>query len=284
MGNAVATDLEILRNQPLVSVCLPVFNGERYLPEAIASILAQHHRNIELIISDDASTDHSWNILLTIRDSRLILRRNGRNIGPEHNWNQVLKAAKGKYVKLFHQDDILDPDCISRQVEALENFPDSVFAFCSRRIIDSDGRRLFTRASPWNDRSVSADEVFRACLKAGTNIIGEPSSVLFRNAIASRTGGFDGNLPFVIDLDYWFRLMEHGSAYCMKTSLMSFRITSGQWSAAIGWDRSAQFISFMEKLIKSGCFHAGRWQAARGRMMARLNNLSRAFLYYVLAR
>jgi glycosyltransferase involved in cell wall biosynthesis len=283
MGNSISNILGGSPNLPLVSICLPVFNGEKFLKDAIASILAQSYRNLELLVCDDASTDNSWALLQTIHDPRLILHRNDRNMGPELNWNKILWEAKGKYVKLFHQDDLLDPECIARQVEALEAFPNAVFAFCSRNIIRCDGGRIFSRTVPWSEGLVSADEVFRACVKAGTNIVGEPSSVLFRYDIAKKAGGFDGKIPFLIDLNYWLRLMEYGSAYCIRKPLASFRIGPRQWSAAIGWQQSGQFISFIDPLIKSGCFQLGWSHVVRGRMMARFNSLLRAFIYRLLA-
>jgi glycosyltransferase involved in cell wall biosynthesis len=283
MGNSISNILGGSQNLPLVSICLPVFNGEKFLKDAIASILTQSYRNLELLVCDDASTDNSWALLQTIHDPRLILHRNDRNMGPELNWNKILWEAKGKYVKLFHQDDLLDPECIARQVEALEAFPNAVLAFCSRNIIRSDGGRLFSRTVPWSEGLVSANEVFNACVKAGTNIVGEPSSVLFRYDIAQKTGGFDGKIPFLIDLNYWLRLMEYGSAYCIKKPLTSFRIGPRQWSAAIGWQQSGQFISFIDPLIKSGCFQVGLHHVVRGRMMARFNSLLRALFYRLLA-
>lgn len=270
--------------EPLVSVCLPVFNGEHYLAEAVRSILAQTHRNFELLIFDDASTDASWPLLNTFHDPRLVLHRNDRNRGPERNWNQAMAAAKGRYIKLFHQDDLLAPDCLARQVEALEGAPEAVLTFCSRNIIRSNGTRLMSRAASWPEGLIAAPDLVRECVKAGTNLIGEPSAVLFRRESAARTGGFDGSIPYLIDLDYWVRLMEHGSAYCMKLPLASFRISSHQWSVAIGRQQSQQFIAFMDRLTDMDRFHLGLLIQLRGRLMARMNGLLRAMMYYLVVR
>jgi glycosyltransferase involved in cell wall biosynthesis len=237
---------------PLVSVCLPVYNGARFLEAAVQSVLAQTYPHFELQVFDDASTDGSWELLQGIRDPRITLHRNERNLGPEANWNQALAAARGKYIKLFHQDDLLAPECLEKQVRALEDHPAAVLAFCRRHIIRPDGRRLMTRGGPWGTGLVSASQAFRRCLLAGTNLIGEPSAVLFRSEAGKRIGGFDGSIPYLIDLDFWLRLMDAGDAWSIGEPLASFRISSGQWSAALSRRQSQAFSQFMMKVLASG--------------------------------
>ena len=267
--------------RPLVSICLPVYNGEAHLAEAVGSILAQTYTNLELLVFDDASTDESCAWLRTVQDPRLTLRRNERNLGPEANWNQALAAAQGKYIKLFHQDDLLVPQCLEAQVQALESRPEAVLTFCSRTIIHADGRRFMKRQVPWPDGPLPAADLVAACIKAGTNLIGEPSAVLFRRDASARAGGFDGSIPYLIDLDYWVRLMAYGDALCLQAALVSFRLSCGQWSATIGRQQSRQFITFLEKLRQTRV--APGWPALlRGRLMARANGLLRALVYRCL--
>jgi glycosyltransferase involved in cell wall biosynthesis len=264
---------------PLVSICLPVYNGDPFLADAVASVLAQTHRDFELLIFDDASTDGCLARLGCIKDPRLTIHRNLSNLGPEANWNQAMAAAKGRYIKLFHQDDLLAPDCLALQVEVLEQFPEAALAFCGRTILRSDGRPFLVRTPPWPEGLVQAQGLLRACIRAGTNLIGEPSAVLFRKASAEAAGKFDGSIPYLIDLDYWMRLLAQGPAYCLKRPLASFRISSRQWSAAIGQQQSRQFIAFQEKIAGQGRFQLDRWTLLRGRLMANLNGLLRALVH-----
>jgi hypothetical protein len=269
---------------PQVSICLPVFNGERYLAEAIRSILAQTYRNFELLIFDDFSIDTSPSILKSFDDPRIQLARNIENLGPERNWNKALLAASGKYVKLFHQDDLLDRHCLSREVAALENCPTAVIAFCSRTIIRPDGTRILDRSAPWPEGEVDAETILHECILSGTNLIGEPSAVLFRTEVARKVGLFNGLFPYVIDLDYWVRLLEHGSGYCLKSPMASFRISASQWSAAIGRRQSRQFMDFLDMLATTGRCKIDARTKFRGRVMAFRNQILRMLVYRLMLR
>lgn len=267
---------------PLVSVCLPVYNGARFLGPAVASVLAQTHADFELRVFDDASTDGSWELLQGIRDSRLILHRNARNLGPEANWNQALAAARGKYIKLFHQDDLLAAECLEKQVRALEDHPEAALTFCRRYIVRPDARRLLTRGGPWATGPVHGSQAFRRCLLAGTNLIGEPTAVLMRSDVLSQSGGFDGSIPYLIDLDLWLRLMEYGSAWSIGEPLVSFRISSGQWSVALISRQSQAFNQFTQKMLASGRYQASVLDRARGALAANLNAIMRGWVYRLL--
>lgn len=274
----------ISEQTPLVSVCLPVFNGERYLEEAMRSLMAQTYTNFELIIFDDASIDSSWPILKSFNDPRILLSRNDRNLGPEGNWNQALAAASGKYMKLLHQDDLLAPDCLAMEVTVLESCPTAVLAFCSRTVISPVGTRIIERSAPWHEGVVDAGTILQGCIRSGTNLVGEPSAVLFRTEVARKVGIFDGQIPYVIDLDYWLRLLEHGSGYCLKAPLASFRISPSQWSATIGRRQSRQFTDFLNKLTTTGRCRIGKMSMFRGRMMAVWNQILRMLVYRLLLR
>ena len=271
-----------VKQNPLVSICLPVFNGERYLTEAIHSILAQTYQNFELLVFDDVSIDSSWSILKSFNDPRLRLSRNNENLGPAGNWNQALAAASGKYVKLFHQDDILDKHCIAREVAALEECPTAVLTFCSRTIIRPDGTRILDRLVPWPEGEVEYRNILQKCIVSGTNQIGEPSAVLFRKEVARKVGCFDGSIPYVIDLDFWVRLLEHGNGYCLKPPMVSFRISPSQWSAAIGRRQSRQFMEFLSMLVLTGRFQIGAMARLRARVMASLNQVGRLLIYLLI--
>ncbi|MBI3131285.1 MAG: glycosyltransferase family 2 protein [Acidobacteria bacterium] len=265
-------------SRPLVSVCIPVYNGASCLEEAVRSVLAQSFPDLEVLVFDDGSTDGSWGILQGIRDPRLICRRNTRNLGPQGNWNQAIGAARGKYVKLFHQDDLLAPDCLERQVATLEEHPEVVLAFCRREIIRPDGRKLFNRGAPWPDGPVVAPEAARACALRGSNLLGEPSALLMRNTVVRVTGGFDASIPYLVDLDYWLRLMAHGPAWYDDRALASFRVSRRQWSARIGMGQGAEFAAFMDRLAE-GPLRGQPLARALGRAMGHVQGLLRFLLY-----
>jgi len=211
-----------------------------------------------------------------------MLSRNNQNLGPEGNWNQALAAASGKYVKLFHQDDILDKCCIAREVAALEECPTAVITFCSRTIICPDGTRILDRLVPWPEGEVESKAILQRCIVSGTNLIGEPSAVLFRTKVARKVGGFNGLIPYVIDLDFWVRLLEHGPGYCLKSPMVSFRISPSQWSAAIGRRQSHQFMEFISMLVATGRCQIGAMTRFRARVMAVRNQALRMLVYRLM--
>ena len=128
---------------PRVSVGLPVYNGERYLRLAIDSILAQTFEDFELIISDNASTDHTEEICreYAARDPRVIYIRQPRNRGGAWNFNHVVELARGEYLKWAAHDDVLAPTFLKECVAALDRLPGTVLASPRTVKIDESGKR-----------------------------------------------------------------------------------------------------------------------------------------------
>ncbi len=124
---------------PLVSIVIPTFNRLHYLPYAIKSALAQSYQNIEVIVSDDASTADVQGLVTSFSDSRLRYRRNVSNIGQALNNLAAFKEAKGKYVANLHDDDIWEPTFLEKLIPPLESNDDAVLAFSNHFIMDSDG-------------------------------------------------------------------------------------------------------------------------------------------------
>src|SRR5690349_2607469 len=127
--------------RPLVSICLPCFNGERFIRETLESVLNQTFKDFEVIIVDDYSTDRTLSVIQAFADSRIKVLQNGRNLGMGANWQKVLSCSRGKYVKLLGQDDLLSPECLSRQVTVLEHPANEkvVLTACKRTVVDSKG-------------------------------------------------------------------------------------------------------------------------------------------------
>ncbi len=126
---------------PRLSIGLPVYNGERYLGEAIESVLDQTYEDYELIISDNASTDQTASICKQFRnqDSRIRYFRQAKNIGLAPNHNFVISQARGKFFKFAHHDDLSAPELVARCVDALDRHPEAVLAYTGSAVIDSAG-------------------------------------------------------------------------------------------------------------------------------------------------
>ncbi len=126
---------------PLVSVGLPVYNGERYLAAAIESILGQTYPHLELIICDNCSTDSTPEICRRFQeaDGRVRFFRNAANLGVSRNFNLTVEKATGKYFRWSADDDLLAPEYLERCVDALERDNGLVLCHCTVRVIDADG-------------------------------------------------------------------------------------------------------------------------------------------------
>lgn len=126
---------------PKVSIGLPVYNGERYLRNAIESILAQTFTDFELILSDNASTDSTPAICqeYAAKDSRIRYVRNQQNIGGINNYNQTINLSRGQYFHLAAHDDLLAPESLARCVAILETRPAFVLCYSAVRTIDEAG-------------------------------------------------------------------------------------------------------------------------------------------------
>jgi glycosyltransferase involved in cell wall biosynthesis len=266
----------------MISVCIPTYCGDSHLGNAIQSVLAQDYPDFELVIIDDNSPDQTASVVSRYQDDRIRYIKNATNLGPEGNWNRCLEEAQGKYFKLLPQDDVLESDCLSRQVEILECDSEHSFAlvFCSRKIINHQSRVLTKRGYPVSVQGqIPGQRVIRQCIRHGTNLIGEPGGVMFRKSLAEKTGFFDGSICYIIDLDYWFRLLLNGDAYYLDAPLVSFRVSQGSWSVAIGTKQSHDFNRFIDRCneIQEYKFHI--MDVFIGHVMAKLNNFLRLVFY-----
>jgi glycosyltransferase involved in cell wall biosynthesis len=132
---------EDLGAAPTVSICLPVFNGENYLSEAVESMLAQTFGDFELVITDNASTDRTEEICrkFAAADSRVKYHRNEKNVGGARNQAIAVELACGRLVRLSAHDDKMAPTHLEECVAVLEQRPDAVIVFTSTVVLDEVG-------------------------------------------------------------------------------------------------------------------------------------------------
>jgi glycosyltransferase involved in cell wall biosynthesis len=267
---------------PLISVCIPTYRGAAHLPAAIDSVLEQTLSDFELVIIDDNSPDQTAEIVSAYSDSRIRYLRNSVNLGPEGNWNRCLAEARGTYFKLLPQDDLLYPQSLARQAAVLDADTDSHIAlvFGARDIVDCAGRIITRRGYPHGrNGALAAHELIRRCVRHGTNLIGEPGGVLFRKATADSVGYFDGSIPYVIDLDYWVRLLSYGEGYYLSDPVSAFRVASSSWSVAIGNSQSTEYSRFIAKVQGISGIEITLLDSLVGKLLAHVNNILRLIFY-----
>ena len=115
-------------NNPLVSICIPAYNGANYINKCITACLAQTYDQIEIIVCDDCSTDNTFALVneWVQKDNRVKVYRNASNLGLVGNWNATLSYASGEYIKWLFQDDWMEPNAIAEFVEAAKNGHDLI--------------------------------------------------------------------------------------------------------------------------------------------------------------
>lgn len=151
-------------NTPLVSVVMPAYNAEKYIYEAILSILNQTYENIELIVIDDASKDRTYSIIKQFSDNRIIIEKNETNKGIAYTTNKAIKLANGKYIALMDDDDIAFPERIEYQVKFLEKNNDIDILGGRSEDIDESGAHIRYGGMPrTNPNYIKALLLFR-CL------------------------------------------------------------------------------------------------------------------------
>lgn len=132
---------DLSHDAPLVSIGLPVYNGERFIARSVRSVLDQEFSDFELIISDNGSTDASIEIIEreAAGDTRVVILRSDTNRGAAWNYNNAFDHARGRYFRWHADDDWFEPTLIGKLVDALEHDPDAVVAHSWTRFVDDDG-------------------------------------------------------------------------------------------------------------------------------------------------
>ena len=217
---------------PLASICIPVRNGERFLAQALQSVLQQTFGDCEIVVVDNASTDGTAALVeKLIADNPgapLRLFRNERNIGLVANFNACLTHARGKYVKFLCADDLLLPSCIESMVHVLDNHPCVSLVAGGRLIIDEAGTRIGIQRYAGTQETVPGKEAINRCL-FGANYIGEPTAVMFRRDSALR--GFREEFSHLMDMEMWFHLLEQGDLAILPEPLCAIRRHAAQMTA-----------------------------------------------------
>lgn len=208
---------------PQVSVCIPSYNGEEYIAEAIESILRQSLHDLELIVADDGSTDRTLDVVTSIADPRIRVHCDGSRRGIPGNWNRCLDLARGTYVCVFHQDDIMHPDNLYRKVQILEADLSVTMVHSAIEIVMTDG---LTPLSNWvegacDDVVADGDAYFRKLLFRG-NLVCAPSVVAPRRTWMD-VGGFDEQLGYACDYEMWMKMCVGGRVAFLREPLIRYR-------------------------------------------------------------
>jgi len=216
---------------PRVSVCIPTYNYANFISAAIESVLNQRFGDFEVIVQDDCSSDNSEEVIRGfLSDPRVKFGRNECNLGLAANWNLCLRKAGGQYIKYVFADDLLaSRDALTEMVRLLDSDRDISLVACSRNIIDARSVLLRVESSFDKDLIAPGTSIINKCLYHSRNLIGEPTTAMFRKDQAER--GFNEGYEHLLDMEMWFHLLEKGKFAYVNRPLCSFRVHPAQKTA-----------------------------------------------------
>jgi glycosyltransferase involved in cell wall biosynthesis len=209
-------------------------------------VLAQDFRDAEVLISDDGSTDDSAEIIkkYAARDARVRWWKNSRNLGLTENANVCLRAARGEYIKFVHQDDkLLSALAIKKMVAALDENPAAALTGSRQHLTGTTSRpTIFSNRSG----CFEGRRMIVTCLEQNTNLIGQPTLVMFRQRLARR--GFDERFTSSMDFEMWCHLLEQGDYAYLHEPLATWRVHQNHRTARARANGSLahEHLQFME--------------------------------------
>jgi glycosyltransferase involved in cell wall biosynthesis len=227
---------------PEVTIAIPVYNGAENIAETLASITAQSFSDFELLVVDDGSSDASLDIVARLADPRVRIVR-FENAGIATNFERCIEHARGRYLKVLPQDDLLHPDCLAVSMELIRRCKSPALVFTRRDI-------LWNPADPWAARWMKRYEVVDRFLQPldavndgpellrrwgaadmlTRNCIGEPVATLFPVELARSIGGFSKAMGQNMDFQLWIRLMARGDVGFSERKLCTFRLHASNTS------------------------------------------------------
>lgn len=278
-------------SQPLVSILVPTFNGEKHLLECLESISQQTYQEFEVVIVDDCSCDATFDIAESVasKDRRVRLYRNDRNHGLVGNWNRCIDLAYGKWIKFAFQDDILEAKCLESLISSIDS--NSLLAFCRRSFIFDEGTPPET--IDYYRSHINSETLFGEGVKfvspkmvceaatdhLGVNFFGEPTASLIHRSAFEVYGRFDESLIMICDTEFWVRVASHSGFSYVPETLAQFRVHGGSTSAK-NFARRRYRMQLDGILLMRAYLHGQQYKAFRSvlRRSGRLHVLRSKFL------
>ena len=202
----------------LVSVVVPAFNRPSLLHRAIMSVIDQTHRNLEILVVDDGSTEDVRSLLKDFSDDRINYLRHEINKGVSAARNTGTRHSHGEYIAFLDSDDEWLPDKIKSQLEDLRKKTPSYHAsYCGREEYDDEKMKVIERSEFVRDGSLLSELLFRNC-------VGTASSVLMQKECLNRLGGFDEKMHADEDWELWINFSRYYSFAFLDVPLVRYHI------------------------------------------------------------
>ena len=220
-------------NDPLVSICIPVFNAGTTISRTLDSILGQTYQNLEIIVVDNLSTDETLERVREFSDPRIRIVENPVHFDcGEGNWNTCFAHANGEFIALFHADDMYSPDMVARQVDTFIKFPSVMGVFTNAAMIDDHDKVINLFSLP---PKIAGDTLYGylellPMILEYDNFFLCPSAMI-RGNLYKRLAPFRfDRFGYSSDLDMWLRVTKTGPVMFLKDRLLNYRIGTTGWS------------------------------------------------------
>ncbi|MBN2766693.1 MAG: glycosyltransferase [Paludibacteraceae bacterium] len=254
--------------KPLVTICIPTYNGEKYILDALNSALEQTYRPIEIVVSDDNSKDNTLKIIknrCANTDINIsIYSHHPQGIG--ENWNNCINNANGEYIKFLFQDDVIEPNCIDELIKPFFENKSLGLSFCKRNFIVE--YRDNEKTNEWINQyqnlhlhwtNLKQHQKGTQLLKdiklldLPRNKVGEPTAVLLKKSVFEKVGMFNTDLKQSLDYEFWYRVFTKFDVSFVDKCLVSFRLHPEQATSVNSKSVIADYDEY-PKLIYKNCF------------------------------
>jgi glycosyltransferase involved in cell wall biosynthesis len=220
---------------PTVSVVIKAYNHADYVHQSIESVLTQSFQDFEIVVTDDASTDATPDVIASFTDPRIRFERFERNRGISAAMNATVARARGEYVAILNSDDFALPGRLEMQVAFLRAHPEIAAVFGRPRGVGEHGEAAAgydgTFAVPFAGGRATRQAWLRHFFFHG-NCLCAPTAMIRRSAL--ETGHYDPRLTNLQDLDRWIQLLEHHEIHVLPDELTAFRVRAGKRNMSAG--------------------------------------------------
>ena len=287
------------RFNPLVSAVIITYNSAKYVIETLDSIKAQTYQNIELIVSDDCSTDETTTLVkewLEKNGNRFVracLIESPENTGIAPNCNRGYKAAQGEWIKALAGDDLLLPDCIQMNVEFVAQYPEAEIVFSKIVAFSNDNTSIDTYWCQYGAFCLTKKQFLYKLLSY--NFI--PAATCFiKKSVWQELGGFDENIPLMEDWILWIKaVLANKKMACLNGQTVKYRIHQSAISngnkvspkfiesSRLASEYSLQVQKRLNFLLwaKNKVRHNARFKGGIWRHLLRVSNLLNPMTYYL---
>lgn len=207
--------------------------------------------NMEIIVSDNCSTDKTREIIQTFSDPRLKIVTWDTLLSAANHWTEICKLSTGHYTKIICADDIVYPQGVVSQLNMALRHPHIGLISSPRDVITNKGHSVFrSHGTQYADKEEVGLKSLERSIRSGTNAFGEPFCVLFKTQNLKDSLPWSDQFPYVIDLDMYSRVLSHTSYICNQEPIGAFRLSRTSWSSKIGSKQSQNFIDWLDLLLK----------------------------------